>query len=237
MNLNQTIFIGLLVLISLILGIVSVIMASNNNKKIQAYSNLGKDLTNLQNSQNNLTSKINKDKSKVEVGPKGEKGDAGGVFIKSGPLRSIWANKNNVPAFLSRTAGTTQGTKLYLQSSQFFPEENWTLRSDGQLQSGKGGCVIITKDNEVSIGGCVDREGTKKTRWNFDQFGRLTSNQDDVKMCLAINTQPGNKITTSQIKNGVDTGVIELKNIRFARAEKCQENTNNIKSEHQFAFY
>ena len=233
----KTLFIGFLILLSLVLGIVSIIMVSNNNKKIKAYSNLGQDLTELQKSQNNLTSKVNKDKTKIEIGPKGEKGDAGGVFVKSGPLRSIWANQNNVPAFLSRTAGTTQGTKLYLQSSQFFPEESWTLRSDGQLQSGKGGCVMITKDNEVSIGGCVDKEGKNKTRWNFDQFGRLTSNQDNVKMCLAIKTQPGNKITTPQIKNGVNTGNIELKNIRFAEAEKCQTNTNSIKSEHQFAFY
>ena len=233
----KTIFLAILILTTLILGIVSVVMASNNKKKIQAYSNLTSSIEKMQTEQNDLTTKIKQKQSNVEVGPKGEKGDAGGVFIKSGPLRNLWAQKNNVPAFMSRTAGTTQATKLYLQSSQFYPEETWTLRSDGQLQSGKGGCVMITKDNQASIGGCVDKEGGNKTRWTFDQFGRLTSNQDNVKMCLSVNTLPGNKITTPQIKNGVDTGNIEMKNIRFATVEKCQENTNKIKEEHQFAFY
>ena len=88
------------------------------------------------------------------VGPRGERGPAGGTFQQQGSIENI--GNNNI--LLSREQyGITTGEKpLYT------PNERWILRSDGKLQSGSGKESCLNE--ELNMVDC-----SKSSAWDYNE--------------------------------------------------------------------
>ena len=119
---GMNILTGFLVLLTLILGITALIISTNNQAKVRELDEIRKNLEGLTNKNKDLSKKItNTEELKDKVGPRGEKGEAGGLFTQRGPLRSIWAQKKS---FGSRFHSKNRSPGLFCKGFHFLQSEN-----------------------------------------------------------------------------------------------------------------
>jgi len=121
-----------------------------------------------------------------QMGPKGEKGDSGGIHINQGPLRSV--SKPNL--FLGRDVNLSGPSQLKLQKRTYMPDQSWIHSSDGKLMSvyDKNDCLNVSKDGKVQVSNCIT-----SGKWSY--LGKSAQLQytkpvGGNKKCLALKNSP-----------------------------------------------
>lgn len=168
------------------------------------------------------------------IGPVGKDGKNGGIFIKSGPLRNIGQNmKENVNQFATRMSGLMPSSIAYMSDTQYFPENTWTLLSNGLLENGYGGCLTADKLNNIHMASCI--ESSNNNKWIYDTKGRLVYKKDK-NMCLGLKNNT--EITSGLIlKNSIQKHQkLNNKKINEIIMEKCTPN-NNLDQTQQWSFF
>lgn len=144
-------------------------------------------------------------------GPSGPSGAPGGTYLNQGVLRNL-AHPN---LYLDRTApdannGNQSISLLY--DGKLSTNQHWTLQSNGQLRNQAGrDCLTITetpadgRPGQIRMKTCQTENA--KQKWSWDQYGRITS-QENPGLCLNITpVQSGTLSTTKLMERGTDKTV------------------------------
>ncbi len=117
------------------------------------------------------------------VGPRGERGEPGGVFLQQGMIQNV-KDPNKI---ISRN---NYGVSLK-DDSIYTPNERWTLRSDGKLLSrtGDSSCLSIDDDEDNSL---IMTDCSKAIPWDYDNSlaqirPRNPLNNSGKPQCLTLN--------------------------------------------------
>ena len=168
-------------------------------------------------------------------GPKGDKGNDGGSFLKNGPLRNINATmNNNNNKFVTRMYGNLPSSIAYLGNNMFYPENEWTLSSNGELINGYDkSCLTVNKlTNDIHMGPCINSSNQK---WNYDTMGRIRY-KSNKNLCIGLNQNNDIKSASIIKKSKSNTQNLNGQTLNELNLQKCFDN-NNINYQQQWQFY
>ena len=118
-----------------------------------------------------------------KIGPKGEKGDSGGIHTFRGSIRSI----SNPNLFLGRNTN-----KLTIGSNDYTNKKLWIYTNDNKLKSvyDVNDCLNATNDSKLEISKCP----TASTWKYYGKTGQIQTMKpiDGHKKCLTFKNTPEN---------------------------------------------